>query len=138
GFHAAKVEEELSLRLGGGDLHHAPVAQYELVDLGAYPVDRERYEPHPAFRVEALDRFHQTDVAFLDQVSLRQSVTHVAAGDGDHQAQVRQHQLARCFDVVVGPEFAREGALFLERKHRKAIHRLDVSFQASYRDGQSH
>src|SRR5258706_580820 len=138
GLHAAKVEEELSLRLGGGDLYHAPVAQYALVDLGAYPMDRERYEPYPALRVEALDRFHQTDVAFLDQISLRQSVTHVAAGDGDHQAEVREHQRSRRFDVVLGPEFARELALLLERKDRKTIHRLDIAFQASYGYGQRH
>jgi len=106
------------------------------VDLGTDPVDRERYEPYPAFRVEALDRLHQADVAFLDQVSLRQSVTHVAAGDGDHQAKVRKHQLARRFDVILGSEFAREVAFFLERKDRKTIHGLDIGFQASYGYGQ--
>src|SRR5207245_5344984 len=114
------------------------VAQDELVDLGTDPVDRERYEAHPAFRIEALDGFHQSDVAFLDQVSLRQSVTHVAAGDGDHQAKVRKHQLAGCFDVILGPEFAREVALLLERKDRETIHGLYVGFQASYWYGQCH
>jgi hypothetical protein len=74
GLHAAQVEEELPLRLGGGDLHHPPVAQDVFVDLGLDPVDRERREANAALGVEALHRLHQADVAFLDEVGLRQAV----------------------------------------------------------------
>jgi len=56
-LHAAKVEEELSLRLGGGDLHHAPVAQDELVDLGTDPVDRERHQLTPRSGSKRLTAF---------------------------------------------------------------------------------
>jgi len=51
------------------------------------------HQPHADGRVEALHRLHQADVAFLDQVGLRQAVALVATGDMHHEAQVRQHQL---------------------------------------------
>jgi hypothetical protein len=88
GLHAAQVEEELALRLGRGDADEPPVAQDELVHLGLDPVDRERDEAHAALRVEALDRLHQADVAFLDQVGVREPVAEVAARDRHHHAQV--------------------------------------------------
>jgi hypothetical protein len=64
----AQVEEQLALRLGRRDLDDAPVLQDELVHLGLDPVHRERHQTHALFRIEALDRLHQADVAFLDQV----------------------------------------------------------------------
>ena len=79
--------------------------------LGADPVQRERHEPHAALGIEAAHGLHQADVAFLDQVGLRQPVTQVVARDGDHQPQVRQHQLARGVDVVRLPSTARPNAV---------------------------
>ena len=133
-LHAAQVEEELALRLGGGDLHHPPVAQDVLVDLGLDPVDRERREPHAALGVEALHRLHQADVAFLDQVGLRQTVAHVVAGDGHHQAQVRHHHAraprrGRCLRLRRRPS----SSLPLGGEHRDGVHRLDVRLQAGNR-----
>ena len=96
----AQVEEQLALRLGRGDLHQPPVAQHVLVDLGADPVHGERHQPHADRRVEALDRLHQADVAFLDQVAHRQAVADVAARDVHHEAQVRQHELPRRVEVA--------------------------------------
>ncbi len=47
-------------------------------------------------RIEALDRFHQADVAFADQVEQRQADAFVVAGDLHDQAQVGlDHLLAR-------------------------------------------
>src|SRR3546814_1291864 len=89
------VEEQLALRLGGGDLDDAPVLEDVLVHLGADPVHREADQAHADFGVEALDRLHQADVAFLDQVAERQAVAVVAARDVHDEAQVRMHQLAR-------------------------------------------
>ena len=71
------------------------------MDLGADPVQRERHEPHAALGVEAAHGLHQPDVAFLDQVGLRQPVAQVVARHGDDQPQVRQHELARGVEVVV-------------------------------------
>ena len=87
-FGAAEIEEQLPLRLGGRHLHDPPVAQDVLVNLGPNPVDREGNQAHPHFRVETLDRLHEADVAFLDEVRLRQAVAVVAAGDAHHETQV--------------------------------------------------
>ncbi len=100
-LHAAQVEEELALRLGRRDLDQPPVAQDVLVDLGPDPVQREADQAHAALRVEPAHGLHESDVAFLDEVRLRQSVADVLAADGDHQPQVRQHQLPRGVEVVV-------------------------------------
>ncbi len=76
-LHRAQVEEQLALGLGRRDLDHAPVLQDVLVDFGLDPVQRVAHQAHALFRVEALDGLHQADVAFLDQVALRQAVTQV-------------------------------------------------------------
>jgi hypothetical protein len=44
------------------------------VHLGADPVQRERHEAHAALGVEAAHGLHEADVAFLDEVGLRQAV----------------------------------------------------------------
>ena len=61
----------------------------ELVHLGADPVHRERHQAHALVGVETLDRLHQADVAFLDQVADLQAVAVVAARDVHDEAQVR-------------------------------------------------
>ena len=132
-LHPAQVEEELALRLGRGDLDQPPVAQDVLVDLGPDPVQRERHQAHAALGVEAAHGLHQADVAFLDEVGLRQPVAQVLAADGDDQAQVRQHELLRGVEVVVAGQPAAELDLLLGGEQRKAVHRLDVVIQAAQR-----
>ena len=78
-LHAAQVEEELALRLGRRDLDQPPVAQDVLVHLGADPVQRERHQADAALGIEAADRLHEADIAFLDQVGLRQPIAQVIA-----------------------------------------------------------
>ena len=130
-LHAAQVEEELALSLGRGDLHQAPVLQDVLVDFGLDPVQRERNQPHSALRVEALHRLHQADVAFLDQVSVRQAVAEVVAGHGNHQAKVGHDQPAGGVEVIAFAIRAREAQLFLRGQHRHPIDRLDVGVDAA-------
>jgi hypothetical protein len=101
GLVAAQVEEQLALGLGRRDLHQAPVLQDVLVHLGLDPVHGVRHQAHALVRVETLDCLHQADIAFLDQVGVRQAVAQVAARDRHHQAQVRQHQLLRGVQVVL-------------------------------------
>ena len=43
--------------------------------------------------LELVDRLHQADVAFLDQVEELQAAVGVFLGDRDHEAQVRLHHL---------------------------------------------
>src|SRR3990172_566608 len=74
GFQTAQIEEQLALRFGRGDLDQPPVAQYEFVNLRLDPVDRERHQAHAAVRIKALDRLHEADIAFLDQIGMRKPV----------------------------------------------------------------
>ena len=133
----AQVEEQLALRLGGGDLHQPPVAQHVLVDLGADPVHGERHQAHADVRVEALHGLHQADVAFLNQVADRQAVAAVAAGDVHDEAQVRQHQLTGGIEVAVVLQAARQRELLFARQHGNARHAFDVGIEAPDRTGQN-
>jgi len=135
GLHAAQVEEQLALRLCSGDLDQTPVAQDVFVHLSADPVQRERHEAHAAFRVEPANGLHEAHVPFLDQVGLRQSITHVVPGDGHYQPQVRQHQRPRGIDVVVLLEASPERGLLFLRQQREPVDRLDVVIEASQRSG---
>src|SRR3546814_20508937 len=72
-----------------------------LVHLGADPVHREADQAHADLGVEALDRLHQADVAFLDQVAEWQAVAVVAARDVHDEAPVRMHQLAGGAEVFL-------------------------------------
>jgi len=135
-LHAAQVEEQLALRLGGGDLQQAPVAQHVFVDLGTDPVDREGHEAYAEVGVEALHGLHEADVAFLHEVADRQTVAGVAARDVHHEAQMRQHQCARRLDIALVAEAAGERLLFFARHHRDARHAFQVGVETAERPGQ--
>lgn len=126
---AAQVEEQLALRLGGGDLDDPPVAQDELVDLRLDPVHGEGHQANAHFRVETLHGLHQADVAFLDQVGLGQAVPRITLGDMNNEAQVRQHHLPRRFQVLLIEEAFGQFTLLLRRQQRNAVHRVHVGFQ---------
>ncbi len=133
---AAQVEEQLALRLRGRDLHHAPVAQDVLVDLGLDPVNRIRHQAHVLRRVEPLHGFHQADVAFLDQVAVRQAVAEIVARDRHDETQVRQHEAARRVEVVVLAEFGCVAAFLFGGQQRNAIDGLDVRVDVAELAGQ--
>ncbi len=63
------------------------------MDFRLDPVHGKRHQAHTHFRVEALHGLHQADVAFLDQVSLGQTVAGIATGDMDDKTQVGEHHL---------------------------------------------
>src|SRR5690606_30648251 len=84
-------------------------------------------------RVEALDRLHQADVAFLDQVAQWQPVTAVATGDVDDEAQVRQDQLLRGLQVVVVAQAAGEALFVFDGQHRDLVHAADIRLQRTKR-----
>ena len=85
----------------------------------------------PTDRVEALHGLHQADVAFLDQVSDRQSITHVAARDVHHETQVREHQLARRVKVVVTMKTGGELEFGFAAQHRNLRDSLDIGVETS-------
>ncbi len=103
--------------------------------LGANPVQRERYESHAAFGVEAADGLHEAHIAFLDEIGLRQPVTQVVARHGDHQPQVRQHQLAGGVDIIGFLQTPAERGLLFRRQQGEPVYRLDVMVEASQRCG---
>jgi hypothetical protein len=133
GFHAAQVEEQLALRLGSGDLDDAPVTQDKLMNLRPDPVDRERHQTHSSIRVKPPDRLHQADIALLDQVGVGKPVTHVASRDGNHQPQVRQHQLAGGIHVILLAQTRGKLDLLFLRQEREAVYGLDVGLQTACR-----
>ncbi len=63
-----QIEKELALRFRRCNFDETPISQHVLMDLGANPMYREGDEPDADGRIESPNRFHQTDVAFLDEV----------------------------------------------------------------------
>ena len=92
-------------------------------------MEGERNEAHAALRVEAAHRLHEPDIAFLDEVGLREPVAEILAAHGDDEPQVRQDELLRRVKVVVADEAAPERELLLGGQQRKAVHGLDVLIQ---------
>ena len=73
----------------------------------------ERHQTHPDIRVEALDRFHQADIAFLHEIAHWQSVAQIAAGNMHDKPQVREHQLPRGIQIPFRAELDGERDLLL-------------------------
>ena len=94
-----EVEEQLPLRLGGRDLHHAPVLDDVLMDAGLDPVDGEGDEAHAHPRIKALHRLHEADVPLLYEVGKRKPVAEVAPRDMDDEPELRDDELLRRLDV---------------------------------------
>jgi hypothetical protein len=106
------------------------------VDLGADPVNAKRNESHVDVRIEALDGLHEAYVALLDQVSHRQPVPAVAAGDVHYESQMRKNELACGLEVVVAPEALGQLALFLAAENGNTADPVQISIQAPQRTGQ--
>jgi hypothetical protein len=103
------------------------------VDLGLDPMQRIAHQAHALFGVEALDGLHQADIAFLDQVALRQAVAEVLARDGNHQAQVRQHQATGAGEVAAVAQLARSLGFLGLRQQRNAVHGRNVGVEVADR-----
>jgi hypothetical protein len=105
------------------------------VDLGLDPVHGERDQADAARRVEALDGLHQADIAFLDQVGMRQAVAEVAAGDGDHQAKVRENKLTRRLHIAFAVETLGQPGFLGFGQHRITVRGLDIGIDVANRRG---
>ena len=101
GLGLAQIEEQLLLRRGGAQLHHAPGAQHIFLDRGADPPHRIGGEAEALVGIEALDRLHQADIAFGDDFGNRQAIAAIAHGDLGDQAQMAGDQPARGFRVAM-------------------------------------
>ena len=80
-------------------------------------------------RIETLDRFHQTDVSFRDQVEQRQAEVRVVMRDLYDQTQIRaNHQRAR---FAVAPlDLRRQGNLLLRRQERDLPDLAQINFNS--------
>ena len=101
------------------------------MDLGADPVHGEGHEPYAEIRVEALDRLHQADIAFLHQIADGQPIAEIAAGDVRDEAQVREHQRACGLDIGVIVETARERLLVFARQHGYARYAFEIGVETA-------
>ena len=124
---ATQVEEQLALSLGGRDLHDAPVTQHELVNLGLDPMHGKGDEAYALMRVETLDRLHQADVTFLDQVRLLQAIAAVAARDMHDEAQVRHDESTGRLQMILFMQPQGQLMLFFGSKHSDTVHRLNIA-----------
>ena len=103
------------------------------MDLGPDPVDREGDEPDAERGVEALDRLHEPDAAFLDEVRLRQAVAGVSAGDPGDEAKVREDQAPGRVEIFVVAILLGEMPLLVFGEHGDGVHRLEVRLEAASR-----
>ncbi|MNE63318.1 hypothetical protein D3C80_1586620 [compost metagenome] len=99
------------------------------MNLGLDPVHRKGHQTHTHFRVETLDRFHQANVAFLDQVSLGQAVAGIAAGNMYNKTQVGEHHLPSRPQILLIVETLGQFTLLLRRQQWNAVDRVHIGFQ---------
>ncbi|MOA07545.1 hypothetical protein D3C78_1272500 [compost metagenome] len=99
------------------------------MNLGLDPVHRKGHQAHTHLGVEALDRFHQANVAFLDQVSLGQAVAGIAAGNMYNKTQVGEHHLPSRPQILLIVETLGQFTLLLRRQQWNAVHRVHISLQ---------
>ena len=132
-FIERRLKNSLRCALVVATLTMRQLLQDVLVDLGLDPVQRVADQPHALLGVEALDGLHQADVAFLDQVAVRQAVAQVLARHRHDQPQVRQHQPAGGLQVALVAQLARQVRLVFCRQHRHAVDRRDVRVEVAQR-----
>ena len=101
------------------------------MNFGANPVDCEGDKPHADLGIEPLDRLHEANVAFLDQVAERKSVTGIASGDVHDEPQVGEYQALGRFQVIVLVKPRGEIELLLLAEHGHCPDGLDVLVQAA-------
>ena len=132
-FLLAKVEEQFALRLGRRDFYDAPVLEHELVNFGTNPVHRERYETNAVIGIKTLDGFHETDVAFLNQVVQWQAVACVAFGDMYNKTQMRHDQVAGGIEIFSLEKPSGQCLLVFLGENRNNADSLDIGVKAAYR-----
>ncbi len=98
------------------------------MDLGLDPVHGKGHQTYTAIGVKALDGLHQAHVTFLNQVGMRQAVTQVLAGNGDHQPQVRQNQFTRSIQVILVAQALTQLGFAFGAEHGQAVNSRNIRF----------
>ena len=73
-FHLAQVKKEFALIFRCRHFHQSPVANDVILNFRTNPVNGKRHEPNALVRIKMFDGFHQTDIAFLNEVGMWESV----------------------------------------------------------------
>ena len=128
----AQREKQFLLRRHRAQLDHRPRLQNVFGDRRPDPPHGVGREPESQTRVEFLYRFHQSDVAFGNQVGDGKAVAPVFHGDFRHQAQVRRHQLMGSLGVALVTPANGKHLLFFLLQHGKAPHFAEIPRQAAF------
>ena len=114
----AQIEEQLLLGSCCAHLHQRRGMQHVFLNRRADPPHRIGCQAESTIRIEPLDRLHHADIAFADQVAVRQAVAAITGGDARHQTQVRRDQfVGRGGVAFIAPQMGEAGFL-LGRQHR--------------------
>ncbi len=92
----------------------------------------EGHQAHSHAGVEALHRFHEAHVAFLDQIAHGQAIAQIAACNVHHESQVREHQLPGGIQIGLGAETDGEGDLVFLRQNRNLGNAVYIGVQAPH------
>jgi hypothetical protein len=96
-------------------------------------MDGERHQPHTTVGIESLDGFHQADIAFLDQVRVRQTIAEIAPRDCNDQPQVGEYERTRCLDITFGTVALGKILLFRFGEQREPVGCRNIRIQATKR-----
>jgi hypothetical protein len=115
----AQVEEQLLLVRGGAHFHERPRTQDVFLDRCLDPPHRIGGEAEALLGLEPLDRLHQADIAFRDDLGNRQAVAAITHGDFGHEPEMAGDELMRRIAVVMLPPTLGQHVLLLWLKHRE-------------------
>ena len=88
------------------------------------------HQAYVSFVIKALDGLHQPDIALLDKVRQGQSIAGKAAGDRDHVAQMRKHQLPGRFKIILSVITAGQRLLLFGAQDRGGINLVEIPGKA--------
>ena len=128
----AQVEEQLLLVGGGAHLHQRPRAQDVFLDRGLDPPHGVGREPEALVGLEALDRLHQADIAFGDDLGDRQAVAAIAHGDLGHETQMAGDEPMRGVAVAVLAPALGQHEFFLRLQHREPPDFFKIAGEAGF------
>ena len=91
----------------------------------------------PLFGIEALDGFHQADIAFLDEIAARESVARIIERERGDEPQMRKRESARGFDVVVASQARGQFGFFGGAQHWDGGDLAQIARKAAGVDGRA-
>ena len=100
-FQLSEIEEKFSLILRSGALDDAPVSDDVFLNFRSNPMDGKSHEAGATIRVVSSDGFHQANVAFLNEIGVREAVAQKATSNGDYQAKMGEHEFLCSLQIIL-------------------------------------